>query len=77
MLVNTDSAIAFAILPFVIMFFLYLVFVAIGFTVLYFIVRAALNHSKLNQNVEMLRLEISKMNEQISKNSSHINHPKE
>lgn len=62
---GSSSNLLFAILPFVFMSLLYLVFVAIGFVVLYYVVRAAINKSHLNQNVEQLRNEISMLNKQM------------
>lgn len=73
-----SSNVAVALLPILIMVLLYLFFVAVGFTVLYFIVRAALNNSKLNQNMDLLRLEIARMNEQLTRKSSQTSEdPKE
>jgi len=46
-------------------FSLYLILVSIGFVVLYFIIRAALNKSNMNENIEQLRNEIIKMNDEL------------
>jgi uncharacterized membrane-anchored protein YhcB (DUF1043 family) len=71
---NSDFATsngALVLLPFLIMIFFSLIITAIGFVILYFVVRAALNNSKLNQNMEQLRFEIARMNEQLLRNSSY------
>lgn len=51
--------------PFLIMLFFYVLFVVLAFFVLYLVVRAAINNSKLNHNMESLRSETARMNEQL------------
>lgn len=60
-----------AIIPFVVMFIFYLIFVAIGFLILYLVIRAGINNSKLNQNIESLRVEITRMNHYLQSSSSN------
>ena len=77
---TASGGILITILPFLLMVFFYLIFAAVGFFILYLIIRAAINNSKLNQNIEQLRIEISRMDTEIKtvqKPSIHLKEPNE
>lgn len=69
-----DSSFALAIIPFLLLIFLYLLLATLGLFILYLIIRAAINNSKLNQTVELLHMEILKMNHHISTLQTSILH---
>jgi ABC-type multidrug transport system fused ATPase/permease subunit len=68
---NEFNSSVIAIFPILILLF-YLVLLAVGFFALYLVIRNAINNSKLNHNVEQLRIEISRMNEQLQRNKESI-----
>lgn len=47
-------------------FLILIAFIAVGFLVLYFIIRAAINNSRLNQQIDLLRRDIAVLNDQIT-----------
>lgn len=47
-------------------FLFLIIFIAVGFLVLYFIIRAAINNSRLNQQIDLLRRDIAVLNDRIT-----------
>ncbi|SDD72661.1 hypothetical protein SAMN02799630_03317 [Paenibacillus sp. UNCCL117] len=58
---SSASSFVFAYFP-VLMIIFYLFLLGLGFFVLYLTIKIAINNSKLNYNIEQLRIEVSRLN---------------